>query len=301
MFSTVLSATLLGLCVEVVHVEVDISNGLPMFHMVGYLSSEVKEAGERVRTALRNSGIVLPAKKIVVNLSPADIRKKGTIFDLPIAIAILASLGQIEASRLKDILMIGELSLDGRVKRVQGVLPIVLEAKKKGCRFCIVPKENQKEAALVEGIGAIGVSDLNEACQILSGEINYKEIRQKEIVIGSNPKRKQDYADIRGQKIAKRCAEIAVAGNHNMLMIGPPGVGKSLIARCLPTILPPLTREESLELTMLYSIIGELNLESPLMMERPFREVHHSVTKSALIGGGRIPKPGEISLAHKGV
>lgn len=301
MFSTVLSATLRGLCVEVVHVEVDISNGLPMFHMVGYLSSEVKEAGERVRTALRNSGIVLPAKKIVVNLSPADIRKKGTIFDLPIAIAILASLGQIEASRLKDILMIGELSLDGRVKRVQGVLPIVLEAKKKGCRFCIVPKENQKEAALVEGIGAIGVSDLNEACQILSGEINYKEIRQKEIVIGSNPKRKQDYADIRGQKIAKRCAEIAVAGNHNMLMIGPPGVGKSLIARCLPTILPPLTREESLELTMLYSIIGELNLESPLMMERPFREVHHSVTKSALIGGGRIPKPGEISLAHKGI
>lgn len=301
MFSTVLSATLRGLCVEFVHVEVDISNGLPMFHMVGYLSSEVKEAGERVRTAIRNSGMVLPAKKIVVNLSPADIRKKGTIFDLPIAIAILASFCQIDEKNLKDILMIGELSLDGSVKRVSGVLPIILEAKKRGCRFCIVPKENQKEAALVEGICVIGVSDLNEVCRILSGKVSYKELRRETEYICQDKKQKLDYSDIRGQKVAKRCAEIAVAGNHNMLMIGPPGVGKSLIARCIPTILPPLTKEESIELTMLYSIMGEVDSNAPLIMERPFREVHHSITKSALIGGGRMPKPGEISLAHKGV
>ena len=301
MFSTVLSATLRGLSVEFVHVEVDISNGLPMFHMVGYLSSEVKEAGERVRTAIRNSGMILPAKKIVINLSPADIRKKGTIFDLPIAIAILASLCQIEERMLKDILMIGELSLDGSVKRVSGVLPIVLEAKKRGCRFCIVPKENEKEASLVEEIEIIGASDLNEVCSILSGKTSYKKMKKETDFIRQDIEHKLNYADIRGQRLAKRCAEIAVAGNHNMLMIGPPGVGKSLIARCLPTILPPLTREESIELTMIYSIMGELNLDSPLIRERPFREVHHSITKSALIGGGRVPKPGEISLAHKGV
>ncbi|MBQ8559253.1 MAG: YifB family Mg chelatase-like AAA ATPase [Tyzzerella sp.] len=303
MFSTVLSATLRGLFVEFVQVEADTSNGLPMFHMVGYLSSEVKEAGERVRTAIKNSGVALPAKKIVINLSPANMRKKGSMFDLPIAIAILASLGEVEEVRLRDALLVGELSLDGAVKHVPGILPIVMEAKKRGCRVCIVPKENQKEGSLVDGIQVIGVENLAEVYEILKGKHSegYRKKQENESWDIHFHETKLDYSDIHGQRIAKRAAEIAVAGNHNMLMIGPPGTGKSMIAKRIPTILPPLTKEESMELTMIYSVIGGLNQDSPLMRERPFREVHQSVTKTALIGGGTIPKPGEISLAHKGV
>lgn len=303
MVSTVLSATLRGLCVEFIWVEADTSNGLPVFHMVGYLSSEVKEAGERVRTAIRNSGILLPAKKMVINLSPANMRKKGSMFDLPIAVAILASIGEVEIKHADATLMVGELSLDGAVKSVPGVLPIVMEAKKRGCNMCIVPKENQREGALVEGITVIGVETLTEVCQILKGGCPIHQSMQEgsgdwnEAVLENE----LDYSDIHGQQVAKRAAEIAVAGNHNMLMIGPPGTGKSMIAKRIPTILPRLTKEESMELTMIYSIIGELNQESPLMQHRPFREVHQSVTKTALVGGGVIPKPGEISLAHKGV
>lgn len=303
MFSTVLSATLRGLCVEFVHVEADTSNGLPMFHMVGYLSSEVKEAGERVKTAIRNSGIVMPTKKIVVNLSPANIRKKGAMYDLPIAVAILASIGEVNLQESEEILMVGELSLDGRIKPVPGVLPIVMEAKKRGCKTCIVPKENQGEATLVEGVEVIGVESLWEVCQILRGEIDLKNSRIStgENLMESELENDVDYSEVRGQQLAKRAAEIAVAGNHNMLMIGPPGAGKSMIAKRIPTILPPLTKEESMELSMIYSIVGELDPKSPLIRERPFREVHHSVTKSALVGGGHVPRPGEISLAHKGV
>lgn len=303
MFSTVLSATLRGLCVEFVHVEADTSNGLPVFHMVGYLSSEVKEAGERVRTAIRNSGMLMPAKKIVVNLSPANMRKKGTMFDLPIAVAILASLGEVNLQESEEMLMLGELSLDGRIRHVPGVLPMVMEAKKRGCKICIVPKENEKEAALVEGIQIIGVETLHKVCQILRGETDLQQVEMSinNILVETQTETGIDYSDVHGQKIAKRAAEIAVAGNHNMLMIGPPGAGKSMIAKRIPTILPPLTKEESMELSMIYSIVGELDAKVPLITTRPFREVHHSVTKSALIGGGHVPKPGEISLAHKGV
>ncbi len=302
MFSTVLSATLQGLHVEFVQVEADISNGLPMFHLVGYLSSEVKEAGDRVRSAIRNSGFVLPAKKMVINLSPANIRKKGTIFDLPIAVSVLAALEEFEESVLKDMLFVGELSLDGSIKRVPGILPIVLEAQKQGVKRCIIPKENQKEGELVAGIDVIGVSNLQEVCGLLKGNIKDKiksnNSNPMQIFV---PESYDDFADIRGQHLVKRAAEIAVAGNHNLLMTGASGSGKTAIAKRIPSILPPLTLEESIELTMIYSILGEVDENHPLKTERPFREVNATITQAALLGGGRIPRPGEISLAHKGV
>ena len=301
MFSTVLSAALQGLQVEFIDVEADLSNGLPMFHMVGYLSSEVKEAGERVRTAIRNSGLVIPAKKIVVNLSPADVRKRGTAFDLPIAVSILASLGVVSQERLEKTVFVGELSLDGRVRSVPGILPIVLEAKKHGFQSCVVSKENESEGKLVEGIEVIGVENLKAVCDVLNEGVAADPTETRTVRDAGEHTYELDYQDIKGQKLAKRAAEVAVAGNHNMLMIVPPGAGKTMIAKRIPTILPPLTKEESMELTKLYSIVGGLNANQPLILERPFREVHHTTTTSALIGGGLIPRPGEISLADKGV
>lgn len=302
-FSTVLSAAIEGLTVEFVHVEADISNGLPMFHMVGYLSSEVKEASERVRTAVRNSGIELPPKKTVINLSPASVKKKGAAFDLPIAAAILASLGLVPENGLAHTLIIGELSLDGRLREVAGILPIVMEAKKAGCHTCILPKANAAEGALVEGIKIIGAAWLREVCDYLCGTQSIEPERHH-ISRGPLPavnSQTPDYSDIRGQEAVKRAVEVAVAGGHNILLVGPPGSGKSMIARRLPTILPPVTLDESLEITKVYSIMGLLDKEHPLAARRPFRSVHHTVTRSALIGGGIIPSPGEISLAHGGV
>ena len=301
MFSTVLSACLQGLHVEFVQVETDVSNGLPMFHLVGYLSSEVKEAGDRVRSAIRNSGFVLPAKKVVINLSPANIRKRGTIFDLPIAVSVLAALEEFKENVLKDTLFVGELSLDGSIKRVSGILPIVLEAQKQGIKRCIIPRENQKEGELVSGIEVIGVSSLEEVCAILrKNDVPYVEKKATPILL-EKQEQYEDFSDIKGQHLVKRAAEIAVAGNHNLLMMGACGAGKTAIAKRIPSILPSLTLEESIELTMIYSILGEIDAEHPLITTRPFREVNATITQATLLGGGRNPRPGEISLAHKGV
>ncbi len=299
-FSTVLSASIFGLKVEFVNVEADVSNGLPAFHMVGYLSSEVKEAAERVRTAIRNSGLDFPAKKTVINLSPATMKKRGAAFDLPIAVGILVSLGKLSEQKVESTLIVGELSLDGKVQKVPGVLPIVLEARNAGVAACIVPRANAPEGALVNGIEVIGVESLEEAYKYLCGKISITP----EPYPQPKPEGSQnewDYADVCGQATVKRAAEVAVAGGHNLLLIGPPGSGKSMTAKRIPSIFPPMTLEESMELTKVYSILGMLDSESPLIQRRPFRSVHHTSTKTALVGGGIVPVPGEISLAHEGV
>lgn len=306
-YSTVISAALSGLDVMPVRVEADVSNGLPMLHMVGYLSSEVKEASERVRTAIHNAGIDLPARKMIVNLAPATVRKKGALFDLPIAIALLASLGEIRGETLEKMMIVGELGLDGSVQKVSGVLPIVLKAREIGCRTCIVPMENVIEGALVSGIEILGVKHLKEIYQYLkTGKRRDLNQSVRENGKGSLENYTEisellDYSDIRGQAAVKRAAEVAVSGGHNLLLIGPPGSSKSMIASRIPSILPPLSLEESIEITKIYSILGMLDEDHPLITKRPFRSVHHTVTKAALIGGGTYPVPGEISMAHGGV
>lgn len=307
-FSSIASACVQGLHIEVIHAESDVSNGLPMFHMVGYLSSEVKEAAERVRTAIRNSGFSLPPKKIVVNLSPATVKKKGASYDLPIALSVLEAVGNLPAKALERVLVAGELSLDGKVQEVEGVLPIVLEAKAQGFHTCILPEKNIREGRLVPGIRIIGAGTLEQLCRDLNkkeglGEkisetkaiTEFKQIWEPEMLYDV------DYSDICGQDMVKRAVEVAVAGGHNLLLVGPPGSGKSMVAKRIPTILPPMQLEESMEVTKIYSVAGMVDREHPLITKRPFRSVHHTVTRAALIGGGVIPNPGEISLAHGGV
>lgn len=303
-FSTVVSAATEGLAVEFVHVEADVSNGLPVFHMVGYLASEVKEAGERVRTAIKNSGFDFPAKRTVINLSPATMRKRGASFDLPIAVAVLTALGELSGSRIQNTLIIGEMGLDGSVRKVPGILPIVAEAKEREVRRCIVPEENKAEAALVSGMQVIGVKDLKETIEFLKS--GSKPQKKKVQQTGSVQERETeesfpDFGDPCGQKNVRRAAEIAVAGGHNLLLIGPPGSGKTMTAGCIAGILPPMSTEESMEVTKIYSVMGMVNEKQPLIRKRPFRNVHHTATRAALIGGGMIPRPGEISLAHQGV
>lgn len=302
-FCSVQSAALQGLFVEPVFVEADVSNGLPVFHMVGYLSSEVREASERVRTAIKNSGIQLPAKKTVINLAPATVKKKGSSFDLPIALSVLGAMGTVQVENLRETVVIGELSLDGEVKKVAGVLPIVMEGKQRGVRRFILPKENVSEGILVEGVEILGVESLEETCSYLNNEkvIIQKVNSGKEIEFPAFKSCRMDFCDVHGQEAVKRAVEVAVAGGHNILFIGPPGSGKSMIAQRISTILPQPSMEESMEITKIYSVVGLVDKDNPLITGRPFRSVHHTVTKSALIGGGMIPTPGEISLAHGGV
>lgn len=283
-FYKVHSATILGLKVEFVQVEADAGNGLPMFHMVGYLSSEVKEAAERVRTAMRNTGYTMPAKKIVINLSPACVRKKGSVFDLPIAVAVLGAMGSFPEKAVEDILLAGELGLDGKLQPAEGILPIVLEAKRAGFRCCVIPKSNEDEGRLAQGIQIFGAETLEEVCRWLKGEyMPQMEKPDKEEAHGME-EWDIDYSDIQGQEAVKRATMVAVAGGHNLLYVGPPGSGKTMLAKRIPTILPPLDREESLEITGIYSTAGLLKRENPLIWQRPFREVHHTVTRAALIG-----------------
>ncbi len=302
MLAKVLSSAVLGIDGYIVEVEVDISGGLPSFFTVGLPEGAVKESKDRVKAAIKNSGYEFPPRRITVNLAPADVKKEGSAFDLPIALGILSAQGIVPQDPLRDYLFLGELSLDGGIKPIRGGLPMAVAAKEAGLRGIILPRANAGEAAVVEGIEVLPMRGLAQVVGFLRGEsevppvkVNMEEIFQEG---GEYP---EDFREVKGQEHAKRALEIAAAGGHNILMIGPPGAGKTMLARRLPTILPLMTLEESLEATNIHSVVGLIPQDTALITTRSFRSPHHTISDAGLIGGGQVPRPGEVSLAHNGV
>ena len=300
MLAKVQSCAIVGLDAEQIEVEVDITNGLERLTVVGLPNAAVRESGERVRSAIANSGFHFPNHRLTVNLAPADLRKEGPAYDLPIALGIMAATRQVLAD-LDDALIVGELGLDGSVRPVNGVLSMAAMAQKSGYRRLFVPQPNAPEAALVEGIDVFPVERLSDIVAHLSGQNEIPLQNPTTFNPGDEIVFAVDFQDIRGQEHAKRAFEIACAGSHNVRMVGPPGSGKTLMARALPSVLPAATLSESLEITRIYSVAGELNGDGPLVRPRPFRAPHHTISHAGLVGGGTMPRPGEISLAHRGV
>lgn len=302
MFVKSYASALIGIEALTVSVEVNITQGIGMY-MVGLPDNAVRESQERIRAAFGNCSYRMSGKKIVVNLAPADIRKEGSAYDLPIAIAILAASEQLSDERIADFVIMGELSLDGSVLPVRGALPIALEAKKQGFRGVILPAHNAAEAAVVDGLEVYGVEHLREVVDFLRGEKELTPVRidLERLFREESEVFDLDFADVRGAVRAKRALEIAAAGGHNVLMIGPPGSGKTMLARRMPSIMPPMTLEEALETTKIHSVAGKLGAHAGLMLTRPFRAPHHLTSQAALAGGGSTPMPGEISLAHNGI
>lgn len=302
MLAKVFSSSVLGLEAYPIEIEVDISSGLPVVVVVGLPDTAVKESKDRIKSAIKNSGYHYPQDRITINLAPADMKKEGPSFDLAIALGVLSACGQLSPEKLKGYVILGELALDGKVRGVNGALLVALSLLRGKVKKLIVPQENVNEAAIVEGLEVYGVESLAEAIGFISGDITLsrKKIELKEI-LGKGASYEVDFSEVKAQAVAKRALEVAAAGAHNVLLVGPPGAGKSMLAKRMPTILPDMILEEMLEVTKLHSISGVFSANKALVTERPYRAPHHTASNISLVGGGTSPKPGEISLAHNGV
>ena len=302
MLAKVNSFSLDGLIGYKVDIEIDINAGLPKVEIIGLPDTAIKESAERVTSSVKNSGYHFPVKRVIVNLAPADTKKEGSLFDLPIAVGILAASGQLQTTAYKDYVILGELSLDGALRPINGLMAIMISALQEGYKKFLIPAENAAEASYIKGVETYCVHSLREACEFLSAETEIAPVPYREFSDAKKSDRYDlDFSDVKGQRTAKRAMEIAVAGGHNILLIGPPGAGKSMLAKCVVSIMPDLTFEEAIEVTKVYSIAGLLDEKMGIVTTRPFRTPHHTATIPALVGGGHKAKPGEVSLANHGV